>query len=277
MITETIQVGPDGLFQEDGTYRISGVKSTGSPIKMTFVNPAGSMTGKLFPTGNRKDSFLVHNQSLYVGAPFTVQATMIDAANPFIFVDSATLPEAYHSAGIDSQTALDILEAVRREGAVRFGLAADTETAALVRGTPKIAVLSSPQYTGQPDLVPTSKPRNPDIHVTAYSMGKVHPSFQLTGAVCLGSALSIPGTIASDLSKMRTELTPTPPGTPSDESDHGSEEGFDGGVVRKNMVIAHRTGQMEVLVNVVNGEQVKSITVFRTARRLFEGNVLVGL
>ena len=244
---------------------------------MAFVNPAGSMTGKLFPTGSRQNSLMIHPQSPYVGAPFTVQVTMIDAANPFIFVDSVTLPEAYHQDGADSQRALDIVEAVRREGAVHFGLAADTEAAALVRGTPKIAVLSPPPFPSQPDLALTWKPRTPDIHVTAYSMGKVHPSFQLTGAVCLGSALSIPGTVAFDISKMRREWTPTPPGTPSEGSDHSLEEGIEEGVVRQKMTIAHRAGQMEVLVEVVKGEQIESITVFRTARRLFEGSVLVGL
>ena len=276
-IIETIEVGPDGRFQEDGTYCISGVNSSGSAIKMTFVDPAGSMTGTLFPTGNRQDNFLVHNPLPYASAPFSVTATLIDAANPFVFVDSATLPEAYHNTDANSETALEIIEAVRREGAVHFGLAEDIETAAFVRGTPKIAVLSPSQYTGQPDMLSTSNYQSANIEVTSYSMGKVHPSLQLTGAVCLGSALSIPGTVASDLSRKRIDSIFTPPDTPPEVCVRDSTGDVDGIVIQKNFVIAHRSGLMDVLVNVATDARIKDVTVFRTARRLFEGNVLVDL
>ena len=47
----------DGKFNEAGDYAIDGVPGTGSRIILRFVNPAGAVTGKLFPTGNRRERF----------------------------------------------------------------------------------------------------------------------------------------------------------------------------------------------------------------------------
>ena len=72
----------DGKFNEEGDYAIDGVPGTGSRILLRFVDPAGAVTGKLFPTGNRRDRFDVPG----LGA---VEVTCIDAANPFVFVRAA--------------------------------------------------------------------------------------------------------------------------------------------------------------------------------------------
>src|SRR5258708_35364939 len=41
-----------GKAKVAGDYRIDGVSRPGSPIKLTFVDPAGAATGKLLPTRN---------------------------------------------------------------------------------------------------------------------------------------------------------------------------------------------------------------------------------
>lgn len=100
------------------------------------------MTGKLFPTGKRQDEIIVFDNC---GLPlFAVQATLIDAANPFIFIDSSTLPPIYHQLGSSAPESVEIIEAIRRQGAIMYGLAKDIHSASLIRGTPKIAVLSPP-------------------------------------------------------------------------------------------------------------------------------------
>jgi 2-methylaconitate cis-trans-isomerase PrpF len=260
---ETIKVRPDGLFNENGDHKIGGVIGTGSEIKVAFVDPAGSMTGKLFPTGQRKDILEV---SSFPGlAPFTVCSTLIDVANPFILVDSATLPQMYHQIGPSAPESLQIIEAIRRTGAVKYRLAKDTAAASLVRGTPKIAILSSPEMRGIDDA-------GSDIEVTAFSMGKVHPTLQLTGAVCFGAAVCIEGTIAHELSK---ELYPTPPRTPPNELGNGFDLKSSG---ERQVRIRHRGGVIHVNVKIgqsISGNvEVEKVTVSRTARRLFEGNVL---
>jgi 2-methylaconitate cis-trans-isomerase PrpF len=257
---ETIQVDIDGHFLEDGNYRISGVKGTGSSIKVSFLSPGGSMTGKTFPTGNRQDDIMVHASSL--PAPFVVKATLIDVSNPFIFVDKSSLPPDFHAAGPDADISLDIIEAIRRQGAVEYGLASDVQDAGLRRGTPKIALVSRPMAS------PLQTTKIPNISVLAYSMGKVHPSVQLTGAVCLGAAACLKGTIVSEL------MTEIPEPSTQDIFELASQQN-QRKKVDHSVVIGHNSGIIDVDVDVTADDEVRSVTVFRTARRLFEGTIIV--
>ncbi|CAN9180110.1 unnamed protein product [Alternaria alternata] len=142
LIVDTVQVDEDGSFSEDGDYAISGVKGTGSEIKVAFVDPAGSMAGALFPTGRRRDTIHVKEQD---GNRFSVKATLIDAANPFVLVDERTLPPYLKTASKDTAGYLRHIESIRCAGAVMMGLAPDIDAAAKVRGTPKLAIVSSPR------------------------------------------------------------------------------------------------------------------------------------
>ncbi|KAE8351130.1 PrpF protein [Aspergillus coremiiformis] len=264
LLVETVQVTPDGKFSEDGDYSIAGVPGTGSPIRTTFINPGGSMTGRLFPSGFKQEMLTV--SSAHTSTPFQIRASLIDAANPFIFVDASTMPAVYRNSEPASFISLGVIEEIRVAGAVRFGLARDTATASLVRGTPKIALL----YPGRRDGDTEFHVPAPDIEVLPFSMGKPHPSLQLTGAVCLGSALSIPGTVAWDLRHLKDDtcrgrhaaiVTPT--------------------LSRVQWLLKHPSGTMDVEINLAMHENrersVESVSVFRTARRLFEGTVFYRL
>jgi 2-methylaconitate cis-trans-isomerase PrpF len=266
-LIETIQLDGNSHFLEEGDYRIGGVKGTGSKIKVSFMKPGGSMTGKTFPTGNRQDELVIRSGSSgsILKEPFTVKATLIDVSNPFIFVDSSSLPSEYFATGPDSETSLDIIEAIRREGSVRFGFASDTETAGLRKGTPKIAIVSTPVVS---DSSITSS-NIPDISVLAYSMGKVHPSVQLTGAVCLGAAATLEGTVVERLRQRTSRVASF--GRVQTVHDEEASNGKDGGCI----VIGHSSGTIDVDVKVTEDEGVESVTVFRTARRVFEGTIFV--
>ena len=293
-----MEVNPDGTVSEDGDYCIPGVKGSGSEIKVAFVDPAGSMTGELFPTGRRQESITVQERN---GTRFTVKATLIDAANPFVLVDASTLPSYLKTCKKDSTGYLEHMESIRRAGAVLMGLASSTEAAARVRGTPKLALLS-------PAPLQAVKTHDDSlaIQVLAFSMGKPHPSLQLTGAACLASAVCIEGTIAHDMSStsrakphkagnLATEValnfavshretspqsdtsSPTSPSsessealstsTPSSELVHSEP---------RKVTIFHSSGAIEVGVVAACAEEwavVERCSVSRTARRLFDGVV----
>ncbi|EED23930.1 conserved hypothetical protein [Talaromyces stipitatus ATCC 10500] len=264
MLIETIQLDGSGHFLEEGDYRIGGVKGTGSKIRVSFVKPGGSMTGSTFPTGNREDELLISPSSSNLSKePFTVKATLIDVSNPFIFVDSSSLPPEYYALGQDSEASLEIIEAIRRGASVKFGFASDTQAAGLRKGTPKIAIVSTP-------VVPNSNLTSndtPDISVLAYSMGKVHPSVQLTGAVCLGAAANLKGTVVERLRRKA--------GSNSDGAVTAYDEQLISGKKGGLVVISHNSGTIDVDVDVTANDEVESITVFRTARRVFEGTIFV--
>ena len=213
------------------------------------------MTGAILPTGLNEE---VVPLELAKGLTGHVNVSLMDAANPFVFVDGTTLPSQFQYIDYADQTMLALVESIRCEAAVRMGLADNHASAGLTRGTPKIAILFPPDEPGV------------DIRVQAFSMGKPHPSLQLTGAVCLASALSIPGTVAWKLQQQKGRRA-------SPDSGIGMEtpSKMASGVL--SMCIQHPAGQMttEIAVEVTedNAVDVKQAAVYRTARRLFEGKV----
>lgn len=250
VMVETVQVDDDGHFQEDGDCALPGLHSTGSRVKMTFARPAGAMTGKLLPTGNTTDIILV--QSAPSLAPVPVKVSLVDAANPFVLVDATNLPAFYDEDGPAAPTSISFIESVRCQAAVSMGLATSVEMAALTRGTPKIAVLREPEHQ---EGLPYA-----DIQCLSYSMGKIHGSLQLTGAVCLASAASAPGTVAHTI-RIRSIAK------------RSSPKVLSSAINRRRVTLRHPGGDMDVDVCLGKDMEVEDVTVFRTARRLMEGRV----
>src|SRR6516225_7218219 len=62
-----------------GDMALDGVAGTGAAIRLEFMDPGGAKTGKLLPTGRATDT-------LQVPGVGWVTASMIDAANPCVFV-----------------------------------------------------------------------------------------------------------------------------------------------------------------------------------------------
>ncbi|KAH6690872.1 methylitaconate delta2-delta3-isomerase [Verticillium dahliae] len=238
IIVETVQIDENGELEEHGNCIIPVVRGSGSEIKVAFVDPAGSMTNKLFPSGVRAEKIVVDDVAGL--SPFSVDVTLIDSANPFVL------------------------------------------EAALVRGTPKIA------YVSRPGPSPCSPS---DIQVLAYSMGKPHPSLQLTGAVCIASAVCMKGTVAKSVAHgqrlgeseaLTPERTPSSPRTATRDKQE-LEQRADllapglSSCSTQVITITHGNGSMEVEVWTKLGPcglEIDHCIVSRTARRLFEGKVL---
>lgn len=136
-------------------------------------------------------------------------------------------------------------------------------------GTPKVALVSAaPLSEAQEQQFQPA-----DVHATAFSMGKPHPSLQLTGAVCLGAAAVTTGTVPNRI--MSAAAPPTPGRTPSPDEDSAIKGAL--GLRMENIRVGHARGGLIVEVETdcgPHGKEVKSAVVLRTARRLFEGNVL---
>lgn len=274
LIVDTVELDETGLFEPNGDCRIGGFGGTGSRIDVSFVEPAGSMTGSLLPTGQPEETLRI-DFGPSVGK-HDVRVTLLDAANPFVFVDQSSLPQNLPSPP-DSLGAHAWVEQIRRAGAVRYGLASTLENAAKVRGTPKIALLQPPEDGSKQD-----------IRVLSYSMGKPHPSLQLTGAVCLAAALCVPGTVAHRLSRPSAiaagQGPPTPPESEDGTGNHGDVSSEAVQLLQKQermVLVGHPTGQIEVAIGWQLGRdgevRIEYAKVFRTARRIFAGEVVVDL
>lgn len=280
VMVETVELTESGDFEEDGDFVIAGAKGSGSEVKVAFVDPAGSMTDKLFPSGDEQRVEDVTVDEADSGLPsFTVEATLIDCANPCVLVNANSLPDHARELKADSETHMAYMEAIRRAGAVRMGLAPTWEAAGGSRGTPKIMVIHVARDPSQ------------TIMVQAFSMGKPHPTLQMTGAVCIASAVCIPGTVpAAAAAATRGGFSRTNHGIPTPERTPSPASMVDDGkpcgnaaynkptTVRRMVHVGHPTGIVSVEAVVEFDAEGKSRVdrgvVSRTARRIFEGNIL---
>lgn len=238
----------DGRFDEAGDYEIAGVPGRGGKIILRFSDPGGSLTGKLFPTGNVKDN-------LDVPGLGHIELTIIDAANPVVLVQAAALDlEGTKIEKIDSSENIkEQLERIRCAVAVEIGLAGTIEEATQrSQAVPKIAWVSAPksyQTLGGKAVDVTEV----DLVARMMSMGTLHKSFAVSGAVATAGAARIPGTVVHDLM------------SPEASKKEIMRLGHPGGIIEVGAIVKETRGNFNY----------KEAILGRTARRLMEGNVLV--
>ncbi len=235
----------DGMAAVEGDLTLDGVAGSGAPIRLEFMDPGGARTGRLLPTGNAVDT-------LDVAGLGPVAVSMVDAANPCVFVAAATLG----LTGTELPDALDRqkdvlarLEAIRCQASVAMGLAPSLSEAAGVLSVPKVAIVAAP--TDAPTLSGhTLSAADTDILTRMISIGQPHRAVPLTGALCLAAACRVPGSIPFTMLGSMGRNGPLRIGHPS-------------GVVLVDAETDPEAG----------GVLVRHATVYRTARRLFTGEV----
>lgn len=238
----------DGLYEEAGSYAIDGVPGTGGKISLRFVDPGASVADRLLPTGNVED--ILDTPGLG-----EVTVSIVDAGNPVVFVRAGDL--GLRGTEIDAiEDNLEIkqtLETIRGQGAVLMGLVSCPEEASAgSQSVPKIAVVSPGQdfkvASGR-----TVREEDMDVVVRMMSMGTLHRTCAITGAVCAAGAAKIPGTIVNELV---------------------GGSALEQGEIR----LGHPGGVMPVTARVVRGDaghEYREAIVNRTARRLMDGHVYV--
>jgi len=239
-----------GRAAVDGDYHLLGVAGTAARIRLSFDDPGGAVTGKLLPTGNVRDTLEVPE----VGQ---VEASLVDATNAGVFIgaevvglEGTELPDAIEA----NPEILAALEAIRATAAVAMGLAENpTDATARSPSNPKIALVSPPRSTTTLSG-DTLNPDAMDLTVRMISLGRPHRAVPLTGAMCLAVAARIEGTVAHEM--MRASQS-------------------------KDVRIGHPSGIIDLAAEVHNANQgnpgwhADRVVVYRTARRLMEGSVLV--
>lgn len=192
-----------GDVLELGDFELDGVTFPAAEIRLEFLDPgagdaaSGLTDGQhaMFPTGRRVDT-------LEVPGLGSLQATLIDAGNPTVFVDAAALgfDGRERQADLNGDAALLArCESVRAQGAVAMGLAATAQEATDKRPhTPKLAFVAPPAaYTASNGK--TIAAGDIDLLARILSMGKLHHAMTGTGAVALAVAAAVPGTVVSRL------------------------------------------------------------------------------
>ncbi|MBI3284010.1 MAG: 2-methylaconitate cis-trans isomerase PrpF [Burkholderiales bacterium] len=185
----------NGEVQETGDFELDGVTFPAAEVQLEFMDPAADEEGaggSMFPTGNLVDQ-------LEVPGVGTLQATMINAGIPTIFVNAQDLgysgTELQDAINGDA-AALAKFETIRAYGAVRMGLIANIDEAAQRQHTPKVAFVAPPAAYVSSSGKPV-KGSEIDLLVRALSMGKLHHAMMGTAAVAIGTAAAIPGTLVN--------------------------------------------------------------------------------
>lgn len=238
----------NGRYNEAGDYAISGVPGTGGKITLRFADPGGAVTGRLFPTGNVIES-------LDIPGLGSIDVTIIDAANPVVLVAASEIGlTGIEIEEVDNTQAIkDKLENIRCSAAVAVGLAETTKEATQKsQAVPKIAFVSAPQSyvtLGGRRL----KADDIDLTIRIMSMGTLHRSVAVSGAIAAAGAAMIEGTVAFKLRRKEA-----------------IEEEF--------FRLGHPGGTIDVRANIEkrgDAPYYVEAAIGRTARRLMEGYVLV--
>lgn len=224
VIEEIVQT-PKGKVEYNGTMHIDGVPGTAAPVVMNLFDQVGGKTGKLMPTGKIKEQIQ------------GIDVTLLDAGSTMVLIKASDL-------GMDGTEGEDFfkknkalmtkIENIRLEAGQRMGLG-DVKESVL----PKVGILSKPRKQGSNI---TSR------YLTPHTL---HPSHAVTGAICIGTALKIKGSVASEVAVTN-------------------------GQDKEMIVIEHPSGVIEVNIelekkgDVIN---VKKVGTVRTVRKIMEGKV----
>jgi 2-methylaconitate isomerase len=235
-----------GRVRYDGDLAIPGVAGTGAAVRLDFVEPGGAATGKLLPSGKTTDR-------LEVPGFGPVEASLVDAANPAVFVRAKDigltgneLPDQLEA----NPDILRLLDDIRVQGSVRMGLASDPETARRV-AVPFVAFVSPP--SDAPTLTGEAvRGADIDLSVRVVSSGQVHRALPVTISLCTAVAARITGTVLAEaLSK---------------------------GAGHKSLRLGMPSGVLTVDADVDSeggAWMARAGSLYRTARRLFDGRVWV--
>ncbi len=243
----------EGRFNNEGGCAIAGVDGTAGELKVNFLDPAGSKTGKLFPTGHAQDL-------LEVPGVGSVRATILDVSNPIVLVRAEDLGATGVElpAQVDQDKVLSgALEAIRGTACVMMGFAKDlkdaTENSPAV---PKVGFFTCPtDYTD----IAGKEARGGEMTVCArvISVFKCHKACPLTSASAIAVARFVPGTLPYEVL-----------GAP------GAQE--------QSVRIGHPSGVMTMFPYMddpakedLNSIQVSGVAVQRTARRIMDGTIYI--
>jgi 2-methylaconitate cis-trans-isomerase PrpF len=171
----------DGEAAVLGDFALPGVAGLGARIALDFLDPGGTRTGRLLPSGRARE--------LLAG----VEVSLVDATNPMVFVRAKDLG----LTGTETPRAMDgdpalvaRLEAIRLAAAEAMGIPGSA-------ATPKIAVVAPPAAFTALDGA-AYEAEAADVVARCISMGNAHRAFALTAAMCLAVAAQVDGTVVSE-------------------------------------------------------------------------------
>ncbi|WP_295435415.1 PrpF domain-containing protein [uncultured Thiodictyon sp.] len=238
----------NGRAEIAGDYHIDGVPGTGARILLDFAATGGTLGKGLLPTGQARETLTIDGLG-------TFEISVVDAANPSVFVKGADLglqgTEPFEDI-LNNQSVWDKADRIRGTVGVRLGMYPDLDSFLRINPTMPFCILVFPpiDYTDFVDGRAIS-PGSYDIKGIIRFAGAVHRAYSGTGSVCTAVAAQIEGTVANAVC---------------------GEAARSAAVVR----IGHPSGIMNVDIRVErDGQEYRILRAAygRTARRIMEGYI----
>ncbi|EMN1411157.1 4-oxalomesaconate tautomerase [Enterobacter cloacae] len=163
---------PDYRVEYEGDTQIDGVPGTAAPVGLTFLNSAGSKTGKLLPTDSVTNVF------------DGIEVTCIDMAMPMVLIEASALGKTGGESPVelDADTAFKArLENLRRQAGEAMGLG-DVANKVI----PKPVLLSRARNGGT-------------LQVRYFMPHTCHKSLAITGSIGISTATLIEGSVAAKI------------------------------------------------------------------------------
>lgn len=252
-INVTVPIDPEThSFAQDGDCSIAGVEGTAAELNVNFLNPAGSKTGKLLPTGRTLDT-------LDIPGLGKIEATILDVSNPLVLVRAedihlkgTELPEEINA----NAEACSLLEKIRGTAACMMGFARDLKDAEENSpAVPKVGFFTAPVSFTDIEGKEVAKD-SMDVCARVISVFKCHKACPLTSASAISVAAFLDGSIIEkSLGKVK--------------------EG------QRTLRIGHPSGVMTMIPDItkhgedMNKAEVSGVGVQRTARRIMDGTLYI--
>ncbi|RLA91862.1 MAG: 3-methylitaconate isomerase [Deltaproteobacteria bacterium] len=241
-LTSEVRV-KDGKAVYEGDFRIDGVPGTGSKISLDYSGTAGLITGKLLPTGNRKD--IVDIKELG-----KIEVSIIDASTVVAFIKAAEIGLKGDESPIDIEKEKDLIDLLENIKIACAELANLTGRSPLL---PMIAVVQKPVSWVNFVTGKKMKIENVDILSKIYASGMMHKAYPVTGCVATGAAARMKGTVVNEII-----------------SEKGKKD--------DTLIIGHFSGTIPIKAkgSEIDDEfKLEKAIVYRTARRIMEGYVYI--
>jgi 4-oxalomesaconate tautomerase len=174
-LCEVILQTPGGRMSYDGDARIDGVPGTSAPIKINFLETAGSVCGKLLPTGNVVDEF------------DGVKVTCIDNGMPVVLMRARDLGRTGYETRdqLNADTELKArIESIRLKAGPAMNLG-DVKN----KVVPKMCLIAAPRDGG-------------GICTRTFIPHDCHSAVGVLGAVTVATACVLKGSVADGVATL---------------------------------------------------------------------------
>ena len=170
MKIEQIIQTPNKQVQYDGDFKIDGVPTPGSPIKLKFLNIIGSQTKKLFPSGNTLDTI------------DGINFTLVDCAVPMVIFKATDLGLSGNETFEELNKNKGLIEKMNN---IRIKIAKEVGLGDVANSViPKTAIIM--------------KPEKGNIKSRYFMPWDCHPAYAVTGSMALLAACKSKKTICSE-------------------------------------------------------------------------------